>query len=185
MKYGKVLPYVFFVVLAVSLVLLNNSSLKKDYAVDLVSTNTEKSLAREIVRILRVIDGDTIEVWINNKEEAIRLIGIDAPETVDPRKPVQCFGKEAGNKTKEMLGNQIVKLVSDSTQGNRDKYGRLLRYVFLNGVNFNKLMISQGFAHEYTHLNNPYQYQSEFKNAEKEARRKKIGLWSEISKCYN
>lgn len=126
-----------------------------------------------------VIDGDTIQVIIDNKKETIRLIGIDSPETVDPRKPVQCFGKEASEKAKSLLSGKSVRLEADPTQGERDKYQRLLRYVFLeDGTNFNKLMISEGYAHEYTY-NTPYKYQSEFKQAQKEAETNKLGLWAD------
>lgn len=128
----------------------------------------------------RVVDGDTIVVAaLNGKNETVRLIGIDTPEVVDPRKPVQCFGQQASDKTKEILSGQKVFLERDVTQSDRDKYGRLLRYVFLiNGTNFNKLMISEGFAHEYTYQSNPYKYQKEFKEAEKTARENKKGLWA-------
>ena len=133
-------------------------------------------------KVVRVIDGDTIKVLINNKEETVRLIGIDSPETVDPRKPVQCFGIEASNKAKEILNNQTVRLESDPTQGERDKYGRLLRYVFLlDRTNFNKLMISQGYAHEYTYKGNPYRYQLEFIQSAKEARENNKDLWKDCN----
>lgn len=132
-----------------------------------------------------VIDGDTIKVLINNKEETVRLIGIDTPEVVDPRKPVQCFGIEASNKAKEILNGRSVILESDSTQGERDKYGRLLRYVFLDKENFNKIMISEGFAHEYTYKDNQYKYRNEFINSEKEARENKRGLWADNACLYN
>lgn len=130
------------------------------------------------VKVDFVVDGDTIKVLINGNVETIRLIGIDTPETVDPRKPVQCFGREASNKAKEILNNQIVYLESDPTQGERDKYQRLLRYVWLgDNTNFNKLMILEGYAHEYTYAV-PYKYQTEFKQAEKEAEESSRGLWS-------
>ena len=129
-------------------------------------------------QVIRVIDGDTIKVLINNKEETIRLIGIDAPETVDPRKTVECFGKKASDKAKEILTAKPITLESDPTQGDRDKYNRLLRYVFLNDLNFNKFMISSGYAHEYTYQNNPYRYQAEFKNAQRTAREENKGLWN-------
>jgi micrococcal nuclease len=135
-------------------------------------------------RVAKVIDGDTIKVFIGDKEETVRLIGIDAPETVDPEKSVQCFGKEAGDKAKNILTNKVVNLVSDSTQGERDKYGRLLRYVFLNGVNFDELMITDGYAREYTYKNNPYKYSEEFKTAQKQARENKVGLWADGA-CNN
>lgn len=130
------------------------------------------------VKVDFVVDGDTIKVLINGNIEIIRLIGIDTPETVDPRKPVQCFGREASNKAKEILNNQIIYLESDPTQGERDKYQRLLRYVWLgDNTNFNKLMISEGYAHEYTYAV-PYKYQTEFKEAVKEAEESSRGLWS-------
>ncbi len=134
---------------------------------------------RKIAKVINVIDGDTLDVEIDGKTERLRLIGIDTPETVDPRKPVQCFGIEASNKAKEVLSNKTVFLESDPTQGERDKYNRLLRYIFLDdGMNFNKLMISEGYAHEYTY-NLPYKYQAEFKQAEKEARENERGLWAD------
>ncbi|EKD86586.1 MAG: hypothetical protein ACD_37C00227G0004 [uncultured bacterium] len=125
-----------------------------------------------------MVDGDTIDVLIDNKTERLRLIGIDTPETVDPRKKVQCFGKEASNKSKEMLLGQFVVLESDETQGERDKYKRLLRYVFLpDGTNFNLYMIAEGYAHEYTY-NDPYKYQFDFKEAQRLAIENEKGLWS-------
>jgi micrococcal nuclease len=129
--------------------------------------------------VTKVVDGDTIKLLIDGEEKSIRLIGIDTPETVHPSKPVECFGIEASNKAKELLQNQRVKLEIDESQGEVDKYGRLLGYVILkNGKNFNKLMIEEGYAHEYTYQNNPYKYQNDFKLAEAEAKINKRGLWS-------
>ncbi len=133
--------------------------------------------------VTRVIDGDTIDVSIDGKIERLRLIGIDTPETVDPRKPVECFGVEASNKAKGILAGKKVILESDPSQGEKDKYNRLLRYVFLeDGTNFNLLMIKEGYAYEYTY-GIPYKYQIEFKQAQKEAERTKAGLWG--AKCDN
>ena len=130
-------------------------------------------------KVIRVIDGDTLVLQVGDSEERVRLIGIDTPETLDPRKPVQCFGKEASGRAKEMLEGKNVLIKSDATQMDRDKYGRLLRYVFLeDGTSFNKYMIENGFAHEYTYTV-PYEYQTEFKNAEKVARSEKRGMWGE------
>lgn len=127
--------------------------------------------------VIKVVDGDTLDVSINGINERLRLIGINTPETVDPRKPVECFGKEASDKSKEMLSGKKVILESDSSQGERDKYGRLLRYVFLeDGTNFNLYMIKNGYAYEYTY-NTPYKYQSEFKQAQIEAKNNNSGLW--------
>ncbi|MEK7622000.1 MAG: thermonuclease family protein [Patescibacteria group bacterium] len=130
-------------------------------------------------QVIKVIDGDTITVSKDGVSKTLRLIGINTPETVDPRKPVECFGNEASNKAKELLSGKQVKLEADPTQGELDKYQRTLRYVFLSdGTNFNKLMIEQGFAYEYTY-DLSYKYQTEFKQAEKEARAAKRGLWAD------
>lgn len=143
-------------------------------------TNTTVAEQEKILyTVSSVVDGDTIKVSINGEIETLRLIGIDTPETVDPRKVVQCFGKEASSKAKELLTGKKVYLEADPTQGERDKYGRLLMYVFLeDNRSYNKLMIEEGYAHEYTY-NIPYKYQTEFKAAEKMAREDKKGLWNE------
>lgn len=143
------------------------------------STNQATLARSNSYKVIKVIDGDTVAVEINGKKETIRLIGINTPETVDPRKPVECFGIEASNRAKEILTGKRVKLEADSVVGERGKYGRLLRYVFLDdGTNFNKMMISEGYAYEYTY-NLSYKYQSEFRQAEKEAREAKRGLWAD------
>ncbi len=131
-------------------------------------------------KVTKVVDGDTIDVQIGKKIERIRMIGMDTPETVDPRKPVQCFGKEASARTKALLLNKNVQLVADPTQGERDKYGRLLRYVIADGLNFNKRMIAEGYAHEHTY-NIPYKYQTVFKSAQKAAQAGKKGLWADTA----
>lgn len=129
-------------------------------------------------QVIKVVDGDTITVLVDGKKETVRLIGIDTPEVVDPRKLVQCFGKEASEKTKQLLTDKQVMLVDDQSQGNRDKYNRLLRYVFLGNVNINQQLLEEGYAHEYTYRL-PYAYQSEFMSAERNAREGKKGLWAD------
>lgn len=141
----------------------------------------EASKSSELVKVTKIVDGDTIKVEINNQIETVRLIGIDTPEIKDPRKTVQCFGKEASNKTKELLENKMVRLEADSTQTDRDKYSRLLRYVYLtDGTFINKKLIEEGFAFEYTYQI-PYIYQAEFKAAQKLAETNNLGLWNENS----
>lgn len=132
-----------------------------------------------LISVIRVVDGDTIVVTINGAEEKVRLIGVNTPETVDPRKTVECFGREASDFSKSILSSARVRLEADPSQGDRDKYGRLLRYVFLaDGVNFNLRLIEGGYAYEYTYRL-PYKYQKEFKQAQKEAELNQRGLWAE------
>ncbi len=128
--------------------------------------------------VVRVVDGDTVDVRLDGQVARLRLIGIDTPETVDPRKPVQCFGREASAKAHELLDGQTITVEADTTQDDVDRYGRLLRYIWLpDGRLFNQEMIGQGYAFEYTYRV-PYKYQAEFKQAEREAREQQRGLWS-------
>jgi len=138
----------------------------------------EQSENYQYFKVVKVVDGDTIDIDYNGKVERLRLIGIDTPETKDPRKPVQCFGIEASNKATQLLLNKSVRIETDSSQGERDKYNRLLAYVFLQDNTFyNRYMIQNGYAHEYTY-NLPYKYQSDFKSSEKYARENNLGLWN-------
>ena len=127
--------------------------------------------------VIKVVDGDTI--WIDNGGRLkIRMIGLDTPETVDPRKPVQCFGREASAQAKTILGGQSVYLETDPSQDTIDKYGRTLAYVWTaSGRLFNLDMIADGYAFEYTY-DLPYRYQADFKAAEGDARTQERGLWS-------
>ena len=126
----------------------------------------------QILICARVIDGDTI---VLSNGEKVRLIGVDTPETKHPQKPVEYYGKEASAFTKKMVGGKVVKLKYDVQR--RDKYGRLLAYVYLmNGTFLNAEIIKQGYGHAYTRF--PFKYMEEFKQYEKEARENKRGLWT-------
>ncbi len=128
--------------------------------------------------VIRVVDGDTIVAEIEGVQEKVRLIGVDTPEVVDSRKIVECFGKEASAFTTNLLTGNRVRLESDSSQEDRDRYGRLLRYVFLvDNTLVNKAIIAEGYGHEYTYRT-PYLYQAEFKTAERIARENQKGLWA-------
>jgi len=130
-------------------------------------------------RVVRVVDGDTVDVRLDGQVVRLRLIGIDTPEVVDPRRAVECFGREASAKAHELLDGQTVTLEADTTQDDVDRYGRLLRYIWLpDGRLFNQEMIGQGYAFEYTYRV-PYKYQAEFKQAELDAREQQRGLWSQ------
>lgn len=126
----------------------------------------------------RVVDGDTLDIVIDGEVKRVRLIGIDTPETVDPRKPVQCFGAEASQHLKELVDGQQVTVEYDASQGTVDKYGRDLVYLTLpDSTNVGERMLQDGFAYEYTY-DKPYELQEVFKNAEQDARDNERGLWS-------
>ena len=128
--------------------------------------------------VIKVVDGDTITVESDGVREVIRLIGINTPESVDPRRPVECFGKEASSYAASLLSQRRVLLVADTSQANRDRYNRLLRYVYLdNGVFVNQRLIEEGYAYEYTY-GSPYRFQTIFKAAETEAKQQQKGLWN-------
>ncbi|HWP61022.1 MAG TPA: thermonuclease family protein, partial [Candidatus Paceibacterota bacterium] len=108
----------------------------------------------------------------------VRVMGIDTPETVDPRKPVECFGPQASAEGKHLLTGQDVRLVADPTGDEYDMYGRMLAYVYLPGGTFyNEFMIRNGFAHEYT-FKKAYEFQKEFRAAQAAAKQQQLGFWS-------
>lgn len=173
-----------------------NSSVNKsiEHSVDVVAVPTTTTTIMPVIpsptitpakdtqyvyhSVVSVTDGDTLKISIDGITKTLRLIGIDTPETVDPRKPVQCFGKEASNKAKELLSGKKVRIETDPTQGDFDKYDRMLVYIWLqDGLFFNEYMIKQGYAHEYTY-DLPYKYQSDFKAVQTYARENQLGLWS-------
>ena len=142
------------------------------------STTTPPASARNLYTVIKVVDGDTVTLSIKGVSETIRLIGVDTPETVDPRKTVQCFGREASDKTKSLLTGRKVTIEKDPTQGDRDRYGRLLAYVYRDdGLFVNKYLVEYGYGHEYTY-HVPYKYQTEFKVAQKTAESRQRGLWA-------
>ena len=92
----------------------------------------------------RVIDGDTIKVHIGNKVETVRYIGVDTPETVHPTRSVEPYGKEASDFNKKLVEGKTVRLEFDVQQ--RDRYGRLLAYVYVDTLFVNAELVRQGYA---------------------------------------
>jgi micrococcal nuclease len=132
--------------------------------------------------VTRVVDGDTIWVEGEGKRLKVRLIGVDTPETVHPTKEVECYGPESSDFAKDTLAGTQVAIVTDASQGEVDKYGRTLAYVFLpDGQLFQELLVSGGYAYEYT-FDQPYEYRDLLIEAEEQARLNGAGLWT---KCSN
>lgn len=141
-----------------------------------VTKKPTQALTQQNAQVTEVIDGDTLRVKINGKVEKVRLLAIDTPETKDPRKEVQCFGKEATKKMESLVSKKQIRLVPDKSQGDRDKYKRLLRYVYLeNGTFVNAVMVKEGYAFSYKKY--PTKYLKDFNNLERMAREKNLGLW--------
>lgn len=138
----------------------------------------EKVLQEDEVLISRAIDGDTVLV-INSegKEERVRLLLIDTPESVHPNKPAEKFGKEASEYAKQYL-KQGTKAILEKGVQETDNYGRTLGYLFVDGVNFNKHMIEKGYARvAYVYEPNT-RYLDEFRKAEKRAKEQRLNIWS-------
>lgn len=131
-----------------------------------------------LVKVSRVIDGDTIKLETG---QTVRYIGIDTPELHHPKKSVQCFGKEAMEKNKELVEGKFVKLEKDVSE--TDRYSRLLRYVYLptdaspSGLFINDYLVKEGYAHTST-FPPDVKYSDHFKNLENQARENNLGLWN-------
>lgn len=129
--------------------------------------------------IYRAVDGDTITVTINGTHQTVRLIGVDTPEVSGPYADAECYGTEASEAAKTKLSGKKVYLEADFASGDKDKYDRLLRYVYLeDGTPFNKWMLAEGYAREYTYNGIIYKYQAEFKAAQSAAKTAAKGLWA-------
>ncbi|MBI4384921.1 MAG: thermonuclease family protein [Nitrospinae bacterium] len=147
----------------------------KGYRTDYAMGRSEASSARRDggqFFVKRVIDGDTLRL---SDGEKVRLLGVDTPETKHPTKPVQYFGKEASEFTRRAAEGRFVAMDYDVTP--RDKYGRLLAYVYRQPDDFflNAEIIKQGYGFAYTRF--PFKYMKEFKRYEDEARIQGRGLW--------
>jgi micrococcal nuclease len=131
--------------------------------------------------VTKAVDGDTLHVELDNGEKAtIRLLGVNTPETVDPRRPVECFGKEASAFTKTLTDGKRVRLEADPQADEVDKYGRLLRNVYLeDGADLNAALVREGYAYAYVDFPQEKARKAELKRLEREAREQGRGLWAE------
>ena len=145
---------------------------------NILNQNLEKEInqnsipeSKNVFLVTRIIDGDTIEL---NTGERVRYIGIDAPETVDRRRPMECFGKEAAQKNRELVEGKEIRLEKDVSE--HDKYGRLLRYVYVGDQFINLAIVQQGYAATAT-FPPDVKYQELFLMAARQARENNLGLW--------
>lgn len=135
-------------------------------------------------RVTEFVDGDTIGIDMNGHPEKVRFIGVDTPETHDPRKQVQCFGVAAAAFTKKTIGANSVRLEADPTNTDRDRYNRLLRYVYTpDNTLVNAEIIKQGYGFAY--IGFPFTKMEEFKSYQKQAQAQKLGLWGSCTPTEN
>jgi endonuclease YncB( thermonuclease family) len=147
---------------------------------DFISTNLADFAIQSqpgMYQVVEIVDGDTIAVkGTNGRVDKVRFIGIDTPEKNHPSRPVQCFSYQATDHLKELIGSSDVKLEADPTNTNRDRYDRLLRYVYLpDGTLLNARQIGDGYAFAYVAF--PFTKMDEFRQLEDEARQSGRGLW--------
>jgi micrococcal nuclease len=142
------------------------------------SSSEEKASApiRIAAKLTRVIDGDTMAILIDNKKETIRLLLVDTPETVHPDKPKQPFGAEASAFAKETLTGKDVEIEIDVSE--RDKYGRLLCYLWIGDKMFNEMLLEKGLARVAYIIPPNVKYIDPFRAVQKTAQKDGIGIWS-------
>lgn len=128
--------------------------------------------------VVRVVDGDTVRVLRNGEEVVVRLIGIDTPETVAPGRPIECFGPEASERTKELVDGGDVWLEYDAVSGMTDKYDRTLAFVWLSpDAMLNEQLVEEGFAEQVTYTEG-FSHEQVLRQAEERARASGAGLWT-------
>ncbi|MFC1863868.1 thermonuclease family protein [Thermodesulfobacteriota bacterium] len=129
-------------------------------------------------KVIRVVDGDTIVVDYKGKSEKVRLLRVNTPESVHPDKKQNIpMGKVASDYTKNRLHGKLVNLQFEGEL--RDRYNRLLAYVFIDGMNFNVELVEQGLSPYYTQYGKSKKYDKTFRSAEKQARNNNLGIWSD------
>ena len=138
---------------------------------------------KDHVRVVSVTDGDTIKVrFPSGRRRDVRLIGIDTPEVYGG---TECGGPQASRSLKRKLhrGTRVL-IVSDRSQDNRDRYGRLLRYVEKRGKDINKLQIRRGWAHVYVYGGNPFKRVAKYRKAQRAAKQRDLGGWGECGGSF-
>lgn len=133
-----------------------------------------------IARVIRVADGDTLVVETGGKEERVRLLRVNTPESVHPdtKKNIPA-GKTASDYTKRRLSGRQVRLQYEPGGDERDRYGRLLCYVFVEDQNFNVELVEEGLSPYYTEYGRSKEFDKNFESAERSAREGKRGIWGD------
>lgn len=168
--------YILVLIFAVLQLFFNRNQLPKIFLIPTTTptpTITIVPYEKQLVKVLYVIDGDTIVIEGNKK---VRYIGINTPELKDPRRPVECFAQAAADENKKLLEGKEVFIQKDVSEV--DKYKRLLRYVWADDIFINDYLVRQGFAQVST-FPPDVKYQQQFLEAQKEAMENNRGLWKE------
>ncbi|GAA2186052.1 thermonuclease family protein [Leucobacter alluvii] len=145
--------------------------------VDAPGASPDTAMDSSTQQVVAVIDGDTIKtVDAEGTVNRVRIIGIDTPEIGRGGAADECWAQDARTALASLLDGRDVDLISDPSQGDVDRYGRLLRHLHTDAGNVAEQLIEQGAGHEYTY-SKPYIGQAEFRGAESSARDAEAGLW--------
>ena len=127
---------------------------------------------------VRHVDGDTTVLKIEGKEQKVRFLLIDTPETVKPNTKVQPYGLEASKRTKELLST-ASEITFEYDKGDKtDRYGRSLGYIFVDGTLLQKTLVGEGLA-RVAYVKEPNtKYLSELEQAQEQAKSESLGIWS-------
>ena len=140
-----------------------------------------KKYHNKTFKVISVVDGDTIDIDIADgkyDQTRIRLLGVDTPETKNPRTPEMYYGAEASNFAKNTLLNKDVKVIIDTVSDVRDRYNRLLGYIEIDGKVFNEEIVRSGYG--YADLRFKHSQLSRYAQMQEQAVKQKIGLWKEV-----
>lgn len=180
-RHRSVYSFLFLVLLALINWFIKSDELRNPQA-KMPSPTPTRKISEEVMVVKRVVDGDTIELQNGKK---LRYIGIDTPETKDPQQKMQCYGQEAYIKNKELVEGKEVRLVKDTSE--TDRYGRLLRYVYLVPVAtgeaeifVNEYLVREGYAQAVT-FPPDVKFNQYFQELQKKATAENKGLWSNCS----
>lgn len=185
MKNKKLVTTFLVIILIVIAIWTKNDSivnyLEENFNIDLGFDSNNGQIDENTINnkikceVVRVVDGDTIVVSYNGKDEKVRFIGIDTPESVHPNESKNTEeGIKISDYTKERLTGKIIELELDVQE--RDKYGRILAYVYIDGQMYNKELLKLGYAKLATYPPN-VKYVDDFTKLQEVARKNKIGLW--------
>ncbi len=170
--------YIAAIILAILQLFFNRNQLPK---ISLIPTNTPTPTItvapyeKQKVKVVRVVDGDTIEIEGNKK---VRYIGINTPELHDPRRSIQCYGQISADENRRLVEGKEIFIQKDVSEV--DKYKRLLRYVWVGDIFVNDYLVRQGFAQVST-FPPDVKYQQQFLEAQEEAKVNNRGLWRKCS----
>ena len=154
------------------------------FANDYLAKKPSSPLRNDDYKVVKIYDGDTIEVQTDNGLEKVRFAGINAPETMKPGTDGMCMADEATDMLRELIGTSMqVTLVPDRLQTNRDRYGRLLRYVYNDkNTDVSIELVKLGLAPAIRGFD--YDRKDKYQAAESEAKSAGLGVWSEFCKKF-